>query len=212
MVGTALVENSDYLMFTGSTATGQLLAEQAGRRLIGFSAELGGKNPMIVTAGANLRRGRRRRRPRLLLQLGPALHLDRAHLRRAGRSPPSSPASSATRVRNMTLRAGYDFGVEMGSLISEEQVKAVSGHVDDAMVKGANVIAGGKARPDLGPLFYEPTVLTDVPEDAECCRDETFGPLVSIYPVGDVDEAVERANDTEYGLNASVWAAHQARG
>ena len=116
------------------------------------------------------------------------------------------------RVRNMTLGAGYEFGIEMGSLISEEQVKAVSSHVDDAVVKGATVVAGGKARPDLGPLFFEPTVLTDVPEDAECYRDETFGPLVSIYPVADVDEAVERANDTEYGLNASVWAANQERG
>ena len=112
----------------------------------------------------------------------------------------------------MTFRGGYDFGVEMGSLISEEQVKAVSAHVDDAVVKGATVVAGGKPRPDLGPLFFEPTVLTNVPSDAECYREETFGPLVSIYPVANVDEAVARANDTEYGLNASVWAATKRDG
>jgi succinate-semialdehyde dehydrogenase/glutarate-semialdehyde dehydrogenase len=88
----------------------------------------------------------------------------------------------------------------------------VSSHVDDAVVKGATVVAGGRGRPDLGPLFYEPTVLTGVPEDAECYREETFGPLVSIYPVGGVDEAVERANDTDYGLNASVWAATKSEG
>jgi len=110
-------------------------------------------------------------------------------------------------VRKMQLGTAYDFSVDMGSLISEGQLKTVSGHVDDAKVKGAKVIAGGNARPDIGPLFYEPTVLTDVTPDMECANNETFGPLVSIYPVADVDEAVAKANDTEYGLNASVWAA-----
>ena len=183
VVGTAMVENTDYLMFTGSTATGQLLAEQAGRRLIGFSAELGGKNPMIVAAGARPARGHRRRCARVLLQLRSAVHLHRAHLRRRVHRTPSSSACSVSASRKMNLAAGYEFGIEMGSLVSEAQVKAVSAHVDDAVVKGATVIAGGKARPDIGPLFYEPTVLTGVPEDAECYRDETFGPLVSIYPV-----------------------------
>lgn len=100
----------------------------------------------------------------------------------------------------------------MGSLINEDQVKTVSAHVDDAVAKGATVVAGGRPRPDLGPLFYEPTVLTDVPEDAECYADETFGPLVSVYPVDDVEDAIRRANDTEYGLNASVWARTKAEG
>jgi succinate-semialdehyde dehydrogenase/glutarate-semialdehyde dehydrogenase len=100
----------------------------------------------------------------------------------------------------------------MGSLISEGQVKTVAGHVDDAKVKGAKVIAGGTARPDIGPLFYEPTVLTGVTPEMECAENETFGPLVSIYPVADVDEAVEKANDTKYGLNASVWAGSTAEG
>ena len=88
----------------------------------------------------------------------------------------------------------------------------MSDHVEDAKAKGAKVIAGGKARPDIGPLFYEPTVLTDVTPEMECAANETFGPLVSIYPVADVDEAVEKANDTEYGLNASVWAGSSAEG
>lgn len=88
----------------------------------------------------------------------------------------------------------------------------MSGHVDDATAKGAKVIAGGKARPDIGPLFYEPTVLTNVAPEMECAANETFGPVVSIYPVADVDEAVEKANDTDYGLNASVWAGSTAEG
>jgi succinate-semialdehyde dehydrogenase/glutarate-semialdehyde dehydrogenase len=74
------------------------------------------------------------------------------------------------------------------------------------------VLAGGNPRPDIGPLFFEPTVLADVTDEMECGRNETFGPVVSIYPVADVDEAIAEANDTEYGLNASVWAASPAEG
>jgi succinate-semialdehyde dehydrogenase / glutarate-semialdehyde dehydrogenase len=211
VVGTALVENTEYLMFTGSTATGQLLAEQAGRRLIGFSAELGGKNPMIVMAGANLREVTDAAVRACFANSGQlCISIERIYVEQS--IAPEFIRMFGERVRGMTLRAGYEFGIEMGSLISEEQVKAVSSHVDDAVVKGATVVAGGRARPDLGPLFYEPTVLTGVPEDAECYREETFGPLVSIYPVGGVDEAVERANDTDYGLNASVWAATKSEG
>jgi len=211
VVGTALVENTEYLMFTGSSATGQLLAEQAGRRLIGFSAELGGKNPMIVTAGANLREVTDAAVRACYSNSGQlCISIERIYVEES--IAPEFTRMFGERVRNMKLGAGYDFGTEMGSLVSEAQVKAVSSHVDDAVVKGATVVAGGKARPDLGPLFYEPTVLTGVPEDAECYRDETFGPLVSIYPVADVDEAIERANDTEYGLNASVWAGTKAEG
>ncbi|KXX60990.1 succinic semialdehyde dehydrogenase [Rhodococcus sp. LB1] len=211
VVGTALVENTEYLMFTGSSATGQLLAEQAGRRLIGFSAELGGKNPMIVTAGANLREVTDAAVRACYSNSGQlCISIERIYVEES--IAPEFTRMFGERVRNMKLGAGYDFGIEMGSLVSEAQVKAVSSHVDDAVVKGATVVAGGKARPDLGPLFYEPTVLTGVPEDAECYRDETFGPLVSIYPVADVDEAIERANDTEYGLNASVWAGTKAEG
>jgi len=115
-------------------------------------------------------------------------------------------------VRKMTLGIAYDFSADMGSLISEGQLKTVSDHVEDAKAKGAKVIVGGKARPDIGPLFYEPTVMTGVTPEMECAANETFGPLVSIYPVADVEEAIERANDTEYGLNASVWAASTADG
>src|SRR5699024_4146370 len=118
----------------------------------------------------------------------------------------------AEQVRNMKLSPAYDFSADMGSLISEDQLKTVSGHVDDAKVKGAKVVAGGNARPDIGPLFFEPTVLTDVSDEMECGRNETFGPVVAVYPVDTVEEAIEKANDTEYGLNASVWAASKAQG
>jgi succinate-semialdehyde dehydrogenase / glutarate-semialdehyde dehydrogenase len=211
VVGTALVENTDYLMFTGSSQTGRLLAEQAGRRLIGFSAELGGKNPMIVTEGANLREVTDAAVRACYSNSGQlCISIERIYVQKT--VAPEFLRMFGDRVRKMALGPGYEFGTEMGSLVSEDQLKAVSGHVDDAVAKGATVVAGGKPRPDLGPLFFEPTVLTDVPKDAECYANETFGPLVSVYPVDDVEDAVRRANDTEYGLNASVWAATKAQG
>ena len=100
----------------------------------------------------------------------------------------------------------------MGSLVSAEQVDRVEEQVEDARSKGAQVLTGGRRRPDLGPLFYEPTVLADVTEEMDCYAGETFGPVVSIYPVRDEAEAIERANDSVYGLNASVWTSDPVRG
>lgn len=211
VVGTAIVDNCDYMMFTGSTATGRALAEQCGRRLIGFSAELGGKNPMIVTKGANLKVAAKAATRACFSNAGQlCISIERIYVERAVAD--EFTAKFAEQVRNMNLSAAYDFTADMGSLISEDQIKTVSGHVDDAKAKGAKVVAGGNARPDIGPLFFEPTVLTGVTDEMECARNETFGPLVSIYPVDSVDEAIEKANDTEYGLNASVWAASKAEG
>ena len=95
----------------------------------------------------------------------------------------------------------------MGSLTSADQLEVVEAHVADAIDHGAELVAGGKARPDLGPLFFEPTVLTGVEPTMRVCAEETFGPVVSVYSVVDDEEAVARANDTEYGLSASVWSA-----
>ncbi|CAM2933553.1 succinic semialdehyde dehydrogenase [Mycobacterium intermedium] len=211
VVGTAITENCDFLMFTGSTATGSRLAEHAGRRLIGFSAELGGKNAMIVARGANLDKVAKAATRACFSNAGQlCISIERIYVEKDIADDFTRKFGEA--VRNMKLGTTYDFSVDMGSLISEGQLKTVSQHVDDATTKGAKIIAGGKARPDIGPLFYEPTVLTDVTPEMECAANETFGPLVSIYPVADVDEAVEKANDTEYGLNASVWAANTEQG
>src|SRR5690606_22420367 len=89
---------------------------------------------------------------------------------------------------------------------SAQQVETIQAHVDDAVAKGATILAGGRKRADLGPFFFEPTLLSGVTDEMTCYADETFGPLVSIYPVDSVDEAIKRANDTDYGLNASVFA------
>ncbi len=211
VVGTAIIDRCDYLMFTGSTATGRQLAEQCGRRLIGFSAELGGKNAMIVTRGANLDKAAEAATRACFSNAGQlCISIERIYVEQG--IAEEFTAKFADVVRKMKLDTGYDFSADMGSLISEGQLKAVTDHVEDAREKGATVVAGGKARPDIGPLFYEPTVLTGVTPDMECASNETFGPLVAIYPVAGVAEAIEKANDTEYGLNASVWAASDAEG
>lgn len=211
VVGTAIVETCDYLMFTGSTGTGRTLAQQCGRRLIGFSAELGGKNPMIVTRGANLDKVARAAVRACFSNAGQlCISIERIYVERSIADEFTEKFAAA--VRAAKLGAAYDFSDDIGSLISEAQLETVSKHVADAVSKGATVLAGGHARPDLGPLFFEPTVLSAVTEEMECARSETFGPLVSIYPVADAAEAIEKANDTEYGLNASVWAATAAEG
>ncbi|WP_327139518.1 succinic semialdehyde dehydrogenase [Nocardia sp. NBC_01327] len=211
VVGTAIVDVCDYLMFTGSSTTGRTLAEQCGRRLIGFSAELGGKNPMIVTAGANLDKVAKAAVRACFSNAGQlCISIERLYVEKSIAAEFTEKFVAA--VKDAKLGAAYDYSQDIGSLISEAQLETVTKHVADAVSKGAKVLAGGNARPDLGQLFFEPTVLTDVTNAMECGRNETFGPLVSIYPVENVEEAITRANDTEYGLNASVWAGSKAEG
>src|SRR4029450_13923992 len=105
-----------------------------------------------------------------------------------------------------------DFEHDMGSLINQDHLARVSAHVEDARAKGATVLAGGRRREDIGELCYEPTILTGVTPEMDCYADETFGPVVSVYPVPNEAEAVARANASDYGLNASVWTSNPARG
>lgn len=211
VVGAALVDTCDYLMFTGSAATGRQLAQQCGQRLVAFSAELGGKNPMIVTEGANLAKAAKVARRACFGNAGQlCLSVERIYVECGVAEEFTAKFVAAT--ESMVLAAGYDFRADMGSLASTDQLETVTKHLADAKSKGAEVRTGGNPRPDIGPLFFEPTVLTGVTDQMECARNETFGPLVSIYPVADVDEAVARANDTEYGLSASVFAESPAYG
>lgn len=209
VVGQAIVEHTDYVMFTGSSTTGATLAQQAGKRLIGFSAELGGKNPLIITADADIDRAVEGAARACFSNSGQlCISIERIYVDEAVAEEFSR--KFAQYVENMTLAATYDLNADMGSLASADQVKTIEAHVDDAVAKGAKILAGGRKRADLGPYFYAPTVLTEVTEDMECCRNETFGPLVSIYPVASTEEAIARANDTAYGLNASVFAGNSA--
>jgi succinate-semialdehyde dehydrogenase/glutarate-semialdehyde dehydrogenase len=209
-VGPTLIDNANYVMFTGSTATGRVIGERAGRNLIGCCLELGGKNPMIVLDDADMDETVQGAVFGVFGNTGQiCMHIERIYL------PESRYEEFRTRftaaAEALDVRASYDFGPEMGSLVSPEHQERVASHVEDAVAKGATVVTGGRARPDLGPAFFEPTVLEGVTKDMLAGATETFGPVVALHRYRTVDEAVAMANDTEYGLNASVWGGDLAR-
>ncbi len=203
-IGPTLIDNANYVMFTGSTATGRVIGERAGRNLIGCCLELGGKNPMIVLEDADIDEAVQGAVFGVFGNTGQiCMHIERIYL-------PESKYEEfrdkfVARAQALDVRAAYDFGPEMGSLVSPDHKDRVQSHVEDAVAKGATVLTGGKARPDLGPAFFEPTVLEGVTGDMLAGACETFGPVVALHRYRTVDEAVALANDTEYGLNASVW-------
>jgi len=204
-LGPALLENIDHLAFTGSTATGRKLAAAAGERLIGTSLELGGKNPMIVRADANLDAAVTGAVQACFASAGQmCIGIERIYVHET--LYPAFVERLVAATAKIRIGASYEHDVELGSLTSAEQLAVTEEHVKDAVALGATVVVGGRARPELGPYFYEPTVLTGVRPEMRVYSEETFGPVVAVYPVVDDDDAVTRANETEYGLSASVWS------
>ena len=209
VLGPPLIDAVDYLMFTGSSATGAEVAAQCARRLIGCSAELGGKNPMLVLADADIDRAVEGGVQACYSTTGQlCVSIERVYVHQSRYE--EFCQRFAARTAQLRLGTGAGWEVDLGPLISQDQFDKVSAHVADAVAKGATVLAGGRARPDLGPWFFEPTVLTGVTEEMRLAREETFGPVVGVYPVADDAQAIAAANDTEYGLNASVWSADAA--
>jgi len=204
VVGTAIIERADYICFTGSTATGTLIAKQAADRLVSASLELGGKNPMIVLPGADVEKAAAGAVNACFSSAGQlCVSIERLYVHDSVYD--EFRDAFVRRVNAMSLGANLEWDADMGSLVSAAQLETTAKHVDDAVANGATVLTGGRARPDLGPFFFEPTVLEGVTSAAECYAGETFGPLVSLYRYATVDEAVELANGGEYGLNASIW-------
>ncbi|MYW89969.1 succinate-semialdehyde dehydrogenase (NADP(+)) [Amycolatopsis rubida] len=203
-VGPTLIGQANYVMFTGSTATGKVIGEQAGRNLIGCCLELGGKNPMIVLPDADFADAVPGAVFGAFGNTGQiCMHIERIYLPESRYE--EFKEAFVAKASSLDVRAAYDFGPEMGSLVSVDHLNRVKSHVDDAVAKGATVLCGGRPRPDLGPAFFEPTILEGVTKDMLCGVTETFGPVVALHRYRTVDEAVELANDTDYGLNASVW-------
>jgi succinate-semialdehyde dehydrogenase/glutarate-semialdehyde dehydrogenase len=204
-LGPALLAEADYVQFTGSTATGKTIARQAGELLTGCSLELGGKNPMLVLADADLDaavsgavRSSFASAGQLCVSTERLFVHESLHDRLL--------AEFVARTKALRLGRGLDWNYEIGSLVSEKQLGTVTAHVADARAKGATVAAGGNARPDLGPFYFEPTILTGVEPGMTLATEETFGPVVAVYRFASNHEAIERANDTRYGLNASIWS------
>ncbi len=203
-VGPTLIDNANYVMFTGSTATGRFVGQRAGQNLIGCCLELGGKNPMIVLPDADLEATVKGALFGVYGNTGQiCMHIERMYLHDSIYEEFKDRFVAATKA--LDVRAAYDFEPDVGSLVSVDQKDRVASHVADAVEKGATVLAGGRERPDLGPAFYEPTILENVTKEMLAGSCETFGPVVALHRYSSVDEALALANDTDYGLNASVW-------
>ncbi len=205
-----MIGRADYICFTGSTGTGKLIAKQCAERLIGCSLELGGKNPILVLRDADLDRAAEGAVRACFSNAG-QLCVSTERMFVADQVYDRFMERFVSRVKAMRLQPGLAWGSDMGTLISQAQLEAATHHVDEARAKGARVLAGGRPRPDLGPYYYEPTVLEGVTPDMACFKDETFGPVVSVYRFSDEADAVARANEGEYGLNASVWSQDGTR-
>ena len=210
-LGTPLIQAADFVGFTGSTEVGRTVAQQAGQKLIKASLELGGKKPMIVLDDADLDRTVHGAIQGCFSGTGQlCISFERMYVQRGIYQRFVDAFVRRTEV--LHLGPALDYSDDVGSLVNQAQLDKTLAHVQDAIAHGATVLAGGSARPDIGPYFFEPTILTGVTPAMQCYREETFGPVVSIYPVETAEEAVAAANDSQYGLNASVWTRNLAAG
>jgi acyl-CoA reductase-like NAD-dependent aldehyde dehydrogenase len=207
-VGQALVDEVDFVQFTGSERTGKLVAQQAAARLIPFGLELGGKDPAIVVADADLDQAVRGVAFGGLSNTGQmCTSTERVYVEE------SIHDEFVDRLVDFvgTLRQSADHKqTDLGPAVVDSQVDIIERHVNDAVAKGATVRCGGKRL--LGGRYYAPTVLTGVDHSMEVMTAETFGPVLPVMAVADIDEAVALANDSTYGLSASVWTSDKARG
>ncbi len=210
--GAALVEAApDKIMFTGSVATGKKIAEAAAKNLTSCVFELGGKDPMIVFADANLELAAAAAVwgafcnsgqscssvERLYVQEGAAEELTRKIIEK---------------TRDLTQGTGDREDVSVGAMSSERQIKIVEDHVEDFRAAGAKIETGGRRNPNLEGIFYEPTVITGAHNDMRAMQEETFGPTLPIATFATEEEAIRLANDSEFGLTASVWTRDKAKG
>jgi succinate-semialdehyde dehydrogenase / glutarate-semialdehyde dehydrogenase len=210
-VGEALTDEVDYVCFTGSTTTGRHIAVKAARRLVGTSLELGGKNALIVLDDVDPAQAAKDAANACFSAMG-QLCVSVARMYVDRRVASAFTDALVARLSEPAIGSGLDYDADFGSLATASQLERVRAHLDDALAKGATVLVGGRHRPDLGPWAFEPTVLTDVTPDMQVVSEETFGAIASLTVVDGETEAVLLANESEYGLNASVLAGSTRRG
>jgi len=212
-VGQALIEATpDKIIFTGSVETGRHVAEACGKRLIPTTMELGGKDAMIVLADADLDVAASGAVWGSFTNCGQVcLSVERIFVEQSVSEKFAELCVEKT--KKLRLGPGSDPATDVGPLIRPQHVERMTTLIDDAVALGAKVLCGGKPRPDLGPNFFEPTVIVDVDSASRLFRDETFGPILAIHRrVDDAEEAVTRANRSPFALSASVWTRDAARG
>jgi acyl-CoA reductase-like NAD-dependent aldehyde dehydrogenase len=210
-VGAELIDHVDFIMFTGSTATGKKVAERAAKTLTPVGLELGGKDPMIVLADADVERAANAATYYSMQNGGQTcISVERVYVE----EPIYDEFVQRVTAKVAKLRQGPPQAagsVDVGAVTFDKQAEIVESHVEDAVAKGARIAVGGKRAAGPG-RFFEPTVLLDVDHSMDCMTKETFGPTLPIMKVRDAEEAVSLANDSPYGLQASVWTRDSARG
>ena len=208
--GAALVNAGvDKISFTGSVGTGRRVAEACARQLIPCTLELGGKDPMIVCRDADLERAAAGAVYGAFANAGQiCVSTERVYV-------VDEVADVFTRKvleKTAALRQGPEGESDVGAIIHGPQLDVIERHVEEARQRGAKVLTGGRRNPSWPGLYYEPTVLADVDHDMQVMQEETFGPVLPIMRVRDEEEALRLANDSRFGLNASVWTGDKRRG
>jgi acyl-CoA reductase-like NAD-dependent aldehyde dehydrogenase len=211
-VGRALIDATpDKILFTGSVETGRRVAEACAARLIPTVLELGGKDAMIVLADANLEIAASGAVWGSFTNCGQVcLSVERIFVE--GAVAEKFAALCVEKTKKLRLGPGSDPSTDVGPLIRPQHVQRMTALIDDAVARGAKVLCGGQPRPDIGPNFFEPTVIADVDAGSRLFLEETFGPILAIQRVATADEAVARANASRFALAASVWTGDAARG
>ncbi|HEY0385642.1 MAG TPA: aldehyde dehydrogenase family protein [Pyrinomonadaceae bacterium] len=210
--GAALVSAGvDKIMFTGSVTTGKRVAEAAARQLIPVVLELGGKDPMIVLEDADVEVAASAAVWGAFCNSGQACaSVERCYVQEA--VAPRFTAAIVRQTRLLKQTVGRESDADIGAMSSERQLNVVAEHVEDALGRGARALTGGRRAPDLSGPFYEPTVLVDVTQDMLVMREETFGPVLPVLTFKTEEEAINLANDSPFGLTASVWTKNIVRG
>lgn len=211
-IGQALIDaRPDKVLFTGSVATGRRVAEACARQLIPSVLELGGKDAMIVLADANLDVASSAALWGSFTNCGQVcLSVERLFIERSV----SEKFLQLCVEKTKTLRVGNgaDPSTDVGPLIRPQHVGRMNDLLADAVSRGARILCGGNARPDLGPCFFEPTAIANVDSSMRLFEEETFGPILAVQSVENADEAIRRANDSPFTLAASVWTSANERG